>query len=257
MHRFFVSPEVLAADRVELHGDLSHRLRHVLRLRAGDTIVLLDGSGREYDVVLEDVDGATVRARVVGRRDGPPEPEVRLVLYQSLIKGDRFHWVLEKGTELGVSGFVPLVCRRNVMRPRLDRTGRRERWQRIVTEAAEQCGRSILPQLSPVTELDEALDSASGLRLLPWEEERALGLRTVLRQARLPDGQALAEGEAAGPPTVSVFVGPEGGFTRQEVERARASVVEVVSLGRRILRSETAGIAAAAAILYELGELGT
>jgi len=188
---------------------------------------------------------------VVGRRDGPPEPQARLILYQSLIKGDRFDWVLEKGTELGVARFVPLICQRGVvLRQPPERRGREQRWRRIITEAAEQCGRSVLPEISPVTELDQALDSASGLRLLPWEEERALGLRKVLRQARAAE-------KTAGPPTVSLFVGPEGGFTRQEVERARARGVQVVSLGRRILRSETAGIAAAAAILYELGELGT
>jgi 16S rRNA (uracil1498-N3)-methyltransferase len=246
MERFFVSPETLATETIELDRELSHRLRHVLRLRSGAEVVFFDGRGGEYEAVLEDV-SSPVLARVLLQRDGLPEAKTRLVLYQSLIKGDRFDWVLEKGTEIGVASFVPLVSRRSVMRPRGDDSSRAARWRRIVVEAAEQCGRCVLPELAPVANLDEAFDSAPGIRFLPWEEERVLGLRTVLRQAL---------NEGAGPPEVSLFIGPEGGFTREEVERAGGAGVKVVSLGERILRSETAGIVAAAAVLWELGELG-
>ena len=249
MNRLFVPPEALATEEVELDGALSHRLRHVLRMRKGDSLILLDGTGYEYPAVLEEADGPTLRVRVLERRKGPPEPPVEIVLYQSLIKGDRFDWVLEKGTELGVAKFVPLLSQRGVVRPRSDRRARGERWRRVVTEAAEQCGRCVLPEISPVTELDDALASASGLRLLLWEEERALGLRTVLRE-ELPSSARRGRG------TVSLFVGPEGGFTPEEVESARARGAQIVSLGSRVLRSETAGVAVVAAVLYELGELG-
>jgi len=249
MKRFFVSPETLTAAEIELDGPLSRRLRSVLRMRKGDIVVLLDGRGYEYEAVLEDVDGPVVRARVRERRPSLPEPPLDVVLYQSVIKGDRFDWVLEKGTELGVTRFVPLIVERSVVRPSSGPSARGERWQRIVTEAAEQCGRSRLPVVAPVTEFDDALGSAAGLCLLPWEEERSLGLRTVLRQ----EMESLKATER---PIVSLFVGPEGGFTEKEVESARSRGVRVVSLGRRILRSETAGIASVAAVLYELGELG-
>jgi 16S rRNA (uracil1498-N3)-methyltransferase len=249
MNRFFVSPEAFATEEVEMDGPLSHRLRSVLRMRKGDTVVLLDGKGYEYEAVLEDVDGPAVHARVLERRRGLSESPVEIALYQSVIKGDRFDWVLEKGTELGVARFVPLIVQRSVVRPSSGPSARGERWQRIVTEAAEQCGRSVLPIVAPVTEFEDTLASVAGLRLLPWEEERALGLRTVLRQ-EMPSLKATER------PVVSLFIGPEGGFTLREVERARSRGVHVVSLGQRILRSETAGIAAVAAILYELGELG-
>jgi 16S rRNA (uracil1498-N3)-methyltransferase len=250
MNRLFVPPEALGAEEVELDGALSHRLRHVLRMRKGDSLILLDGTGCEYLAALEEMDGPTVRARVLERRKGPPEPPVELILHQSLIKGDRFDWVLEKGTELGVARFVPLIAQRTVVRPRSDRHERGERWRRVVTEAAEQCGRSLLPEISPVTAFEDALDSASGLRLLLWEEERALGLRTALR--KMTPSSARRGRRTA----VSLFVGPEGGFTPEEVESARARGAQVVSLGPRILRSETAGITAAAAVLYEFGGLG-
>lgn len=249
MRRFFVPLELSAGQTVGLEADLTHRLRRVLRLNAGDGVILVDSAGREHEAVLESVDGSRATARVVGERCGLPEPTVEVVLYQALIKGDRFEWVLEKGTELGVAKFVPLLVDRGVVRPRTERRERRERWQRVVREAAEQCGRSVLPPVAPPAGLSEALASAGGLRLLPWEEERTLGLRAVLREG-------LAPREGAKRPLVSVFIGPEGGFTRREVEKALAMGVRAVSLGRRILRSETAGIATVAAVLYEWGELG-
>jgi 16S rRNA (uracil1498-N3)-methyltransferase len=248
-HRFFVPPEALTGDQVSLEGDLAHRLSRVLRLKPSATIVLLDGSGLEYETRLETVAPRRVTGTVVARRPGRAEPRVRLVLYQSLIKGERFDWVLEKGTELGVAAFVPLLSRRNVVRPAPERSGRPERWRRVVREAAEQCGRSVLPDVLPAQGLEEALTEAADLRLLPWEGEDALGLAAALRQAR----PAL---EAVEHPTVAIFIGPEGGFSVEEVALARQAGAQVVSLGRRILRSETAGIVAAAAVLYELGELG-
>jgi 16S rRNA (uracil1498-N3)-methyltransferase len=248
-HRFFVSRDAFSGDEVRLEGDLAHRLSRVLRLEAGAAVVLLDGSGVEYETRLDGVGPQRVTGTVVGRRPGRPEPRVRLVLYQSLVKGERFDWVLEKGTELGVAGFVPLLARRNVVRAALGRPGRPERWRRVVREAAEQCGRSVLPELLPAEGLDEALSKAADLRLLPWEGENVLGLAAAIQRAR----PAL---EAVERPTVAVLIGPEGGFAADEVALARRAGAQVVSLGRRILRSETAGIVAVAAVLYELGELG-
>jgi 16S rRNA (uracil1498-N3)-methyltransferase len=249
LHRFFAPPEAISGDRVSLEGDLAHRLSRVLRLKAGALVVLLDGSGLEYETRLEAVAPRVVTGVVLGRRAGPPEPRVRLVLCQSLVKGERFDWVLEKGTELGVSAFVPLLSRRIVVRPVPGRSARPERWQRVVREAAEQCGRSVLPDVLPAQGLEEVLSARADLRLLPWEGEEAMGLATALRRAR-PDLEAVER------PTVAVLIGPEGGFAAEEVALAREAGARVVSLGRRILRSETAGIATAAAVLYELGELG-
>jgi len=231
LHRFFVHPDVFSGDEVRLEGDLAHRLSRVLRLEAGAAVVLLDGSGLEYETRLDVVGPQRVTGTVLGQRPGQPEPRVRLVLYQSLVKGERFDWVLEKGTELGVAAFVPLLSRRNVVRAAPERPGRPERWRRVVREAAEQCGHSVLPEILPAEGLQEALSKAADLRLLPWEGEER--------------------------PTVAVLIGPEGGFDAEEVALAREAGAQVVSLGRRILRSETAGIVAAAAVLYELGELGS
>jgi 16S rRNA (uracil1498-N3)-methyltransferase len=242
MHRFFVSPEIVAQQEVSLGPELAHRLGRVLRLQPGDRVLLLDGSGREYDVELTGLSASAVRGTVMASHEGTGEPRLRLTLYQVLIKGPRFDWVLEKGTEVGISSFVPVVSSRSVVRPGEASASRLERWRRIVTEAAEQSGRSRLPQLSPPIAFADAVASAPGLRLLPWEGE-ADG---TLREALAAEGPLQA---------VSLFIGPEGGFPAEEVEMARRQGVQTVSLGPRILRAETAAIVAAALILQELGEM--
>jgi len=242
VRRFFVTADALAGEKSRLTGSLARRLSRVLRLRPGERIVLFSGDGVEHVILLERVAATQVAGRIVERRPGLPEPAVAVTLYQALLKGERFEWVLEKGTELGVVRFVPVTSGRAVVR-RQGGGARAERWKRIVIEAAEQCGRAVVPQVEAPQSLDEALASASGLLLLPYERERALGLRSALHAAA-----ELRE--------VSVLVGPEGGFEADEVARAEADGAKIVSLGARILRSETAGIATVAALMYELGELG-
>lgn len=243
MRRFFVPPGTVAGPEVVLPPELARRLAKVLRLQRGDRVVLADGGGRDYEVELKEVSARAASAFVVGERPSPLEPSVELVLYQSLVRPQRFELVLEKGTEIGVSRFVPLISGRAQVRTAAG-SQRADRWRRIVSEAAEQCGRGRVPAVDPPAPLEEAVRSAPGLRLIPWEGERSQGLRSYLR--------ALEEW----PATVSLIIGPEGGFTEEEVELARRAGCVPVSLGPRILRSETAGIVAAALVMHELGEMG-
>lgn len=245
MNRFFVDPAVLVDGPILLDGGMAHQMARVLRLRPGDRVVLLDGSGQEVVAELRQVRPHGVVACPVERRPGRPEPACAVTVYQGVLRPARFEWLLEKGTELGVVAFVPLLTERSVVRP--EDGGKADRWRRIVREAAEQCGRAVLPEVRPPARLTDAIGGAGGLRLLCWEASEGPGLRMTLREA-------VAAG--ARPAAVSLFMGPEGGFTEAEVEAAREAGAHVVSLGRRILRSETAGLAAAAAVLYELGELG-
>lgn len=175
------------------------------------------------------------------------EPTARIALYQALLKGERFEFVLQKGTEIGISDFIPLKCERCVVGEPGE--AKLERWQRIIREAAEQCGRARLPRLSSLLPLEEACRNASGRRLLAWEGERGRGLKDYLKELR-------SNGRLEENREFSLFIGPEGGFSQREVEVAEGHGVMPVSLGRRILRAETAGLVAAAIILYELGELG-
>ena len=245
MHRFFVPPESIASDVAAIPQPQARQIARVLRLAPGDEIVVLDDTGVEYEVVLTEVDAKGVFGKVVDQRPTLGEPRRRIVLYQALLKSDRFELVLQKCTELGLSAFAPFVSDRTVVRE--SARGRVDRWRRIVTEAAEQSRRGRIPTiLDPVT-LQEAVEGPSGIAIMPWEDERDGGLRTTINQA-------LAEDDGA--PDLAIIVGPEGGFAEDEVGFAREHGVRVVSLGRRILRAETAAITAVSAVLYELGELG-
>ena len=240
--RFFVSPDTFLGERVRLRGAAAHQLRHVLRVRPGERIVLLDDTGQEFETELDAVEADACEGHVVAQRRSPNEPRVRLTLYAALLKHDKFEWVLQKGVELGVAAFQPVVTERCVAGEA--RPHRLERWRRIVREAAEQSERGLIPPLAASLGFAAAVAQAAqaGLSLIPYEEEHVRSLRAVLR--------------AQPPATVfNLFIGPEGGFTPAEIELARSQGVLPVTLGPRILRAETASLAAAAAILYEYGEL--
>ena len=248
MHRFFIPPDHLREDSVTLPQAASRQLSRVLRARAGEQIILLDDTGWEYLVTLTQVAPEAATGKVVERRLSAGEPGIRITLYQALLKADRFEFVLQKGTELGVRSFVPVLCTRSVPRPNAGASGGRlARWRRIVTEAAEQSRRGRIPVVIEPVPFQEAIDGVDGPSLIPWEREEVTGLRSALR--RIGSG-------AGDPERLSVFVGPEGGFTQAEIDGARERGITPVSLGPRILRAETAGLAAVSAALYELGELG-
>ena len=249
MHRFFVPQDQIDGKNVTLTGDVAHQLARVLRARPGEEIVVLDGSGWEYLVTLEDISPREVRGRLSERRPSRGEPETKVTLYQGVLRSDRFEFVLQKGTELGVSAFVPVFCERSVSQDTGPEwaTGRYARWRKILSEAAEQSNRGRVPALEPHLEFPDACQAARGLSLIPWENEDTTGLKTALERL---------DSEVSPTPDVSVFIGPEGGFTEREVERARDRGIVPVSLGARVLRAETAAIATATVIMYELGELG-
>ena len=247
MHRFFVSPGWIEGERARLEGDVARQVGRVLRMSPGDEIILLDNSGKEFRVRLTSFGRNKVEGAVVSIEEGPGESPVKVTLYQGTLKGEKFHWVLQKGTELGVTTFVPVICQRSIPQEQDSWPSNRfPRWRRIVTEAAEQSGRRLLPQLvQPMTfqEACEEVKGASGTSIIPWEWEGATSLRSAITGMRSS--------------RVNIFIGSEGGFEEKEVSFARSCGVVPVSLGRHILRSETAGIATLAAVLYETGELGT
>jgi 16S rRNA (uracil1498-N3)-methyltransferase len=251
MHCFFVAPQVLDCQPVALDGEQAHQIRRVLRMRPGERVTLLDNRGWAYEATLLSYGDSDANFEIVGRRAAQGEPNTHITLYQAVLKGERFGWVLQKGTEVGISRFVPMVCERNVVDDPGATEQKRERWERIIREAAEQSRRGRLPVLDPAQSFEVAVQAGSPvssahepLRLILWEEE----CDTTLRQA-------LAVCNFAGGARIELLVGPEGGFAAAEVASAECRGARRVSLGRRILRAETAGIVAAAAILYEAGEM--
>lgn len=244
MRRFFVPPEWIEEGQASIRGEVAHRITQVLRMSQGDRVVLLDGTGSEYLVRLDEFGKHTVAGTVLAVSQGSNEPSIRITLCQGILKADKLEWVLQKGTELGVSAFIPLVCQRSIPRFKSTKGSQRMlRWGRIITEAAEQCGRSRVPDLSPPLEFRSACRSVDGasLALIPWEGARDASLKEALK------GHNTLQ--------VYLFIGPEGGFQEEEVEYAQGLGIIPVSLGKRILRAETAGLVAATAVLYEAGDL--
>ncbi len=257
MHRFFVAPELLKQINidVQLPKELAHQVRDVIRLGIGEQLLLLDNSGDEVLATVARINKVSVDVHLIERRSGRSEPAVRIILCQGMLKSTRFEWILEKGTELGVSVFSPIICRRSMAGLEDAGSSKIQRWQRIIQEAAEQSGRSRLPELLPIRPLAEALNNIShgALAIMPWEEEHALTLHDVLSASIRPAknvGATLAVNRSSS--TVILFIGPEGGLMAEEVALAQRQGVQVVTLGDRILRAETAAIATVANVMYEL-----
>jgi 16S rRNA (uracil1498-N3)-methyltransferase len=246
--RFHVEPDTLAGDTIAIDGPLAHRLAKVLRLSAGGEVTLFDGSGDDVLVRLDSVSDRRIAASVVKRHPGPPEPVVKVHLYQSITKGERFEWFIEKATEIGVTRVVPLLAARAVVKTPAE-GNRIDRWRRIATEAAEQCERSAVPVIEPPQSFDDALASAPGVLILPYEDANEAAPN--IAEALAAEIDALFALSA-----VAIFIGPEGGYESAEVERARDAGAAIVTLGDRVLRSETAGLVAATLVMHAAGQLG-
>ena len=252
MHRFFVPPDWIQDNIVTLTGPQAQQISRVLRMRPGDELLVLDNSGWEIQTRLISVERDTVRGEVQRRRLAAGEPRTKISLYQAMLKSKKFEYVLQKCTELGVVEFVPLITERCVISDLNAAESKLNRWRWIIQEAAEQSRRGRLPSLRPPMLFSQACDQArqrGGLALIPWEEERQNSLRQLLRTP--PAGH-----EKSWPPlTISLFIGPEGGFSADEIELAERYGLVPVTLGPRVFRAETAGLVAATAILYDRSDL--
>lgn len=241
MRRFTLQPDQLAGGRVTFDADESRHLSRVLRLRPGDTVIASDGAGRDYTVRLEAV-GEAARGTVIAEAAGVPESPLAITLVQGVPKGDKMEAIVRAATELGVTRFRPALCERTIVRLEPARwRDRARRWQRVAREAAKQSGRAIVPEVELPRPLAECLGTAADLALCLWEGGGE------------PLGTLLAG--AATARSATVVVGPEGGLALVEVEAARAAGLRIVSLGHRILRTETAGPAIVAILQSRLGDL--
>ncbi|HEU5317985.1 MAG TPA: 16S rRNA (uracil(1498)-N(3))-methyltransferase [Chloroflexota bacterium] len=231
VQRFYVEgPLADGASTVDLPPAVVHQVVAVLRMRVGDAVVIFDESGREWEGVLAEVTRHGARVRLQGVTVPQREAVRRVTLCQALLKADKMEWVLQKGTELGVARFEPLLTERVVAAKR----EAPERWRRILVEATEQCGRTRVPELVQPVPLQEALGGAA-TQVVCWEGEHERALAAWLAVDR--------------PSELRLFIGPEGGFSEREANLARERDAVTVSLGPRILRAETAAVAASALAL--------
>ena len=244
MNRFFVDPVQIQGDRARIVGEDVKHISRVLRLAAGDQIVLCDGACTDYRARIDEVKKEAVLLTILHSGPSVTEPQCRVTLYQGLPKAGKMEIILQKCVELGIWSVVPVVARRSVVKlcPQ-EFEPKRLRYQRIAYEAAKQARRGIIPQVTSLsTSYEETAVSRHDLLLIADEEERAVSLKEVLR-ANL---NAL---------DIGLIIGPEGGLERCEVATLRERGGICLTMGPRVLRTETAGTAALAMILYELGDM--
>jgi len=264
--RFFIEQGAIVGDSAVITGDVARQIERVLRLKNGDSICLVDGRGTEFDAEITALSGGAVSARILGSRRCDADPLVRLMLAICLPKGDKINFIVQKCTELGVSELIVVSSERTVARiPDEKVSSRLARWRKIAKEAAEQCGRAAAPGVEGILRISDLAELASTVpvALLACESGDPPPLRRVLREGFRHDGSADETGACPLPErgssdlgSVMIIVGPEGGLSETEIRLLVDAGAVPVSLGRRILRCETAAVAACAAVMYELeGEL--
>lgn len=246
MYQFFVEPSQIRGREVRITGSDVNHIRNVLRMKPGEELAVVNGvDGREYRCGIVRLEESEVVCELRFIKEDGLELPSRVHLFQGLPKGDKMEWIIQKTVELGVHEIIPVAMQRCVVK--LDgkkAETRRQRWQAVAEAAAKQSRRRIIPQVAEVTDFAGALRYASGMavRLMPYELAEGMARTKSLIEGLVP-GQDIA-----------VFIGPEGGFEQSEVERAAAGGVESITLGRRILRTETAGLTVLSWIMYRLEE---
>ena len=247
MRRIFIPGSL--QEKFYIEGPDAHHLSHVMRSKPGDRIVIADNDGQVAECEMTAFSADRIEVRLVQYIDQATESPVEITLAQCLPKGDKLELIAQKATELGVNTIVPLVSDNCVVRYDAKKAqAKREKWQKIANEAGKQCSRDVLPEVQSVQSLKDWLKTAAadnGLAVcMCYENEEQTGMAEFLRSIPAPMKR------------IAVVVGPEGGFSLTEAALARESGISSVSLGPRILRAETAAIAAVAVIQYEKGDLG-
>lgn len=246
MPRFFVPKENISENKILIDSsDVAHITR-VLRLSIGDEILICDGSGYDYDAKIAEISKSEIVCGILAKRPSKTEADIAVTIYQGIPKASKMDYIIQKTTELGAVRIVPVAMARCVSKVEDKKSEKKklDRWNKIAAEAAKQSQRGIVPKVLGVMSFDEAIDKmkSDDLCFAPYECEE----KRTLREALLSDDK---------PKTVSFMIGPEGGYDLMEIEKLQAAGIKTVTLGRRILRTETAGEAVLAMVMYEIGDI--
>ncbi|MDQ6421130.1 RsmE family RNA methyltransferase [Paenibacillus sp. LHD-117] len=260
MQRYFVAPEQFRGGAVTITGEDAHHALRVMRMKPGDKIIVSDGESRTVLASVTELIPQAMKADILEKLPQDSEPAWSVSIAQGLPKGDKMELVIQKGTEIGAAEFLPFESERIVVQYDAKKESKRlERWGKIAKEAAEQSHRHRIPAIGPVRSWKELLATIPDYDLAVFCYERegdaaqGVGIGAALRKFREGKLLSLEEGRT---PSVLIIVGPEGGFTDREAAEADAAGAVVAGLGKRILRTETAGIVGLTCVLYEAGEMG-
>lgn len=245
MNRFFVKRENITDELITVTGEDVQHISKVLRLEKGDSIVLCDGEGHDYTAKILEMDKQSVRTAVTGKEPSKGEPDIEVVLYQGIPKSTKMDLIIQKCTEMGINRIVPVFTVRTIVKLESEKDERKkvERWTKIAEEAAKQSGRGVIPTIGMPVGISEALIDAAKLDriIMPYELEESISIKAALAGDKVR--------------SIGFFIGPEGGFAPDEVLKAKAAGAMPVTLGSRILRTETAGIVVLASIMYEYDQM--
>jgi len=248
MPRLFIFEKLAIGDEVVISGEEAHHIIKVLRFRPGDEIRISDGKSIESLGVILDVDSRDTKIKIrILEKNKSKEIKPFITLLHGLPKGEKLDWVIQKSTEIGVSKVIPIITQRTVPNIPQSKVERRiKRWNKIAKEAAKQSMRIDIPKIVEPSTFDASLREINNhqLSIIPWELENEVSLKKILKDINGSVNK------------VAVFIGPEGGFSPDEVKKAKELGAVSVSLGPRILRTETAAISVCSILMYELGDMG-
>jgi 16S rRNA (uracil1498-N3)-methyltransferase len=238
---FFLDRSTIKKGRASLTGDEARHVAAVLRMKSGDAIRLLDQEGWEYRAVIDEASAQRVEVVLLERRPPEESPSRSILLGQALPKFQKMDYIVQKATELGVSSIIPFLSSRSIDRANAEQLRiKRLRWQKIAREATKQCGRNLVPSVAKVSSFRDVvqLDCENSLKIILWEDEKKIGFKEVVSRSRHSS-------------SAIVLVGPEGGFSPAEIELAEGCGYQPVSLGRHIMRTETASLYVLSILHYE------
>lgn len=246
MPKFFVDQSQITCEEIEIVGEDVNHIKNVMRMHLGEEITINDRQGHDYECIISNISVDRIKCSIKQVNASQNEPLVHTCLFQSLVKGEKMDFIIQKSVEIGVSHIIPISTERCVVK--VDDRKRLEskigRWNKISESAAKQSGRGMVPTVSMPLCFDKAIKYASenlGKSCIPYEKENNIKLKSFLKSSSCS--------------SIGIFIGPEGGFTEQEIKLAVSYNIEPVTLGRRILRSETAGMVVLSNIMYEAGEM--
>lgn len=243
MHHFFVTPQAVSDTHITITGPDVNHMKNVLRMKPGEEVLISDGEGKDYCCEIDTLSEEEIVVRITDDSYEGTELSCEFYLFQGLPKNDKMEMIIQKAVELGVKEVIPVATKRAVVKLDEKKAGKKiERWQAISESAAKQSRRGVIPKVQKVMTFKEALAYAQELdmNLIPYENFKGMQ-ETKEALANIQEGMK-----------VGIFIGPEGGFDEGEVELAMEKMVQPISLGRRILRTETAGMAILAVLMFQM-----
>lgn len=247
MHKFFVDESFIDGNIVNIQGDDVKHIYRVLRLKSGDQVNINNCKGEEFLAQIKDINKTNVLCEIIEKADINNESALKIHLYQGLPKAAKMDFIIQKSTELGVTSITPVITERVVVKNELKEYKKVDRWNKIALEACKQSKRTIIPKVNQPMELECFLSAADSydLVVVPYESKEDFGIKAMIRNLK---GKKIN--------SIAILIGPEGGFEEEEIEKLDNLGAQIVTLGPRILRTETAGLVCASLLFYELGDIG-